>query len=333
MNRSAVVKAYGTADLISIETSEVPRPGPKEVCIKVEASSLVFTDILIRSDLYPMLKKTLPLTLGYSFVGRIFAVGSEVKGWVYGQRVADLTQTGSNSDYIIRESSSLVSVPDTLDSAEAEALVLSGISAYQSLTRVKSVLPGSRVLITGASGAVGHLAVQIANNLGFRVFGAASKGKAEFINELGGSHLDYLELSSFSGENFDLIIELANKRPVSEMRKLLKPTGTLVFLGMRSQFEFGGNATSQRWRLMKGFAQALVGGIRFSRKSVLYNITGRKVKNPEDYRKDLTLLFSLLEEKKIRPVIVERIPLDEIARGHRKLEEERVYGRLTTIHS
>ncbi len=77
--RRLEIRAFGGPEVIQlVEDAALPQPGPGEVRIRVEASSLVFTDTLIRRNLYPVLKLTLPLTLGYDFVGRIDGVGANV---------------------------------------------------------------------------------------------------------------------------------------------------------------------------------------------------------------------------------------------------------------
>ena len=87
----------GPEQIRLVEEARLPQPGEGEVRIRVEASSLVFTDMLIRRNLYPVLKLRLPLTLGYDFVGRIEALGPGVSQWRIGDRVADLTQIGGNA--------------------------------------------------------------------------------------------------------------------------------------------------------------------------------------------------------------------------------------------
>lgn len=79
----------------------MPAPGSDQVRIQGEASSLVFTDLLLRRNLYPMHKTALPFTLGYSFIGRVDAVGSDVTQWQVGDRVPDLTQFGANAHFIL----------------------------------------------------------------------------------------------------------------------------------------------------------------------------------------------------------------------------------------
>ncbi len=107
------LRSFGGPDVIRVvEDRALPEPGAGQVRIRVEASSLVFTDMLIRRNLYPVLKLTLPLTLGYDLVGHVDALGQGVTGIAVGDRVADLTQIGSNATHVVRPASGLVRVLD-----------------------------------------------------------------------------------------------------------------------------------------------------------------------------------------------------------------------------
>jgi NADPH:quinone reductase-like Zn-dependent oxidoreductase len=138
------------------------------VRIRVEASSLVFTDMLIRRNLYPVLELRLPLTLGYDVVGCIDAVGPGVTSWRIGDRVADLTQVGGNATHVVRPAERLVEVPHRLVATQAEPLILSYLTAYQALFREAEAKPGDPVLIYGASGAVGLAALDLCRAMGCR---------------------------------------------------------------------------------------------------------------------------------------------------------------------
>jgi len=124
------IRAFGGPEVIQlVEEAALPEPGPGEVRIRVEASSLVFTDMLIRRNLYPVLKLSLPLTLGYDVVGRIDGVGPGVTSWRVGDRVADLTQVGGNATHVVRPAERLVEVPHKLVATLAEPLILSYLTA------------------------------------------------------------------------------------------------------------------------------------------------------------------------------------------------------------
>jgi NADPH:quinone reductase-like Zn-dependent oxidoreductase len=118
--RRLEIRHFGGPEVIRlVEDAALPDPAAGEVRIRAEASSLVFTDMLIRRNLYPVLKPTLPLTLGYDVVGRIDGVGLGVTRWRIGDRVADLLQIGGNATHLVRPAATLVAVPEGLDATQA----------------------------------------------------------------------------------------------------------------------------------------------------------------------------------------------------------------------
>ncbi|HYX39131.1 MAG TPA: zinc-binding dehydrogenase [Oligoflexus sp.] len=342
MARAARIKSFGGPEAIVIEEIDPPSPGTGEVRINVEASSLVFTDLLIRRNLYPVLKPVPTFTLGYSLVGHIESLGPAVNGWKSGDRVADLTQIGSNADLVVRPADKLVRVPDSLDAAEAEVMILSGVSAYQALTHFKSLKPGARVLITGASGAVGLLAVQLCRHMRLECYGVASKANLGLIKEAGAFAIAYDEPKSYeslliaSGKGFDLILELAASEPLRRMRRLLKSDGILIFAGLRSAWNAENRHKAPSFfgklKVFSTFARAALASKSNRRGVRLYDISTLRNKDPELFRRDLEHLFALLAKGEIVPLISGRFLLEDIAKGHQLIEEGRVKGRLVTIH-
>lgn len=342
MIRLALIDRYGGPETIRVVDQEVPQPAAGQVRIAVEASSLAFTDLLIRRNLYPMLRERPPLTLGYSFVGRIDALGEGVSGYRVGDRVAALTQVGSNADLIVRPADTLVRVPNAVDAAEAETLVLSGATAYQALTRYRTLKPGQRVLVTGASGAVGHLAGQLCRHMGLHWYGVCSDQNRSIVEEAGGVALPYdtadgqARLEVETGTGFDMVLELANAEPLRVARGRLKDAGTLVFLGMRGAWSPSAAdrkiGLRDRLPLITTFGLAAMATRARRRRVAIYSIADRRRAKPEEYREDLSALFTLLAEGNLRPHIAERIQLEDIQRGHHMLEREKVRGRLVVVH-
>jgi len=343
MNRVAILKTFGGPESIQIVEVDIPNPSRDQVLVQVESSSLVFTDLLIRRNLYPMLRKKPPFVLGYSFVGHVVAVGLGVTTFQPGDRVADLTQTGSNADFILRSPATLVRVPKTLDAAEAETLVLSGMTAFQVLTRYRTMERGQRVLITGAAGAVGHLAGQLCTEMGLKWFGTCSIRHRSAIESSGGIPLVYdsqegtaqLELESKVG--FDLILDLSGAESPRISRRRLRKGGVLVLLGMRAMWnrDLADRTLHLRDRLpiIKHYFTGMLLKILQSGAVTIYSIADRRREKPSEFKEDLSSLFGMLEAGKIKPSIAERIDLEEICRGHHRLEREKLQGRLVIVHA
>ncbi len=148
--------AFGGPEVLEVVDDALPHPGPGEVRVRVEASSVQFTDTLIRRGIYPGLSEKPPLTPGYDLVGRVDEVGEGVDAWAVGDRVADLCQWGGNARFVVRPAAGLVAVPEAVDATAAVSLVLSWLTAYQAAFTVGRLQPGERLLVIGGNGAVGQ---------------------------------------------------------------------------------------------------------------------------------------------------------------------------------
>jgi NADPH:quinone reductase-like Zn-dependent oxidoreductase len=155
-NRAVQAKRFGGPEELEVVDVSLPTAGRGEVRVRVLASGIEYTDVVIRRHLYlQTMHRRPPFVLGYDVVGEIDQLGDGVQGFQLGDRVADLTVLGSNAAYRTLRASDLVRVPAGVDPAEAAALILSWTTAYQLLHRVALVQRGQRVLVHGAAGAVG----------------------------------------------------------------------------------------------------------------------------------------------------------------------------------
>src|SRR5262249_50648081 len=132
-----------------------------------------------------------PFVLGYDVVGEIDQLGDGVGDFRVGDRVADMTVTGSNSNYRTLQANHLVRVPAGVDAAEAAALVLNWTTAYQLLHRAARVQRGQRVLVQGAAGALGQALLVLGRMAGLELWGTARGTHAMLVRELGGIPIDY----------------------------------------------------------------------------------------------------------------------------------------------
>ncbi|HEX3207993.1 MAG TPA: alcohol dehydrogenase catalytic domain-containing protein, partial [Geminicoccaceae bacterium] len=156
-NRVVRVRRFGGPDGLEVVDAPLPTAGRGEVRVRVLASGLQYTDVLIRRHLYPQTAaRRPPFVLGYDVVGEIDQLGDGVRDLQLGDRVADLTVLGSNAAYRTLRADRLARVPAGLDAAEAATLILSWTTAYQLLHRAALVQRGQRVLVHGAAGAVGQ---------------------------------------------------------------------------------------------------------------------------------------------------------------------------------
>src|SRR6266568_5806693 len=168
------VSRFGGPDGLEVVEAPLPTAGPGEVRVRVLASSLEYTDVVIRRHLYPQtMSRRPPFVLGYDVVGEIDQLGDGVSGFQLGDRVADMTVLGSNAAYRTLLANHLTRVPAGVDTAEAAALILSWTTAYQLLHRAAQVQPGQRVLVQGAAGAVGQALLVLGRLAGLELWGTA----------------------------------------------------------------------------------------------------------------------------------------------------------------
>ena len=325
-----VITRFGGPEVLKmIEETELPEPKPGEVRVKVLATSAAFTDVWIRKGTYPDVKEKPPFSPGYDMVGVVDKLGAGVTRFQVGQRVADLTVIGAYSEYLCLPEGRLTPVPEGLDPAEAVSLVLSYVTAYQMLHRVAKVKRGQRILIHGAGGAVGTAILQLGKLLDLEMYGTASQSKLELVKRLGATPIDY------KGEDFvEVICRLTSdgvdaafdpiggdnfKRSFSALRR----GGKLVAYGFyNSSLGKGGSVPLdfmkiQLWNLWPN-----------GRSAAFYSIGGLRHKQPAWFSEDLTALFNLLAQGKIKPVIAARMPLAEASRAHELVEGAEVQGKI-----
>ena len=190
-NRVVQVRRFGGPDELEVVDAPLPTAGRGEVRVRVLASCVEYTDVVIRRHLYPWVFRRPPFVLGYDVVGEIDQLGDGVSGFQLGDCVADMTVLGSNAAYRTLRAERLTRVPAGLDAAEAATLILSWTTAYQLLHRVARVQRGQRVLVHGAAGAVGQALLALGRLAGLELWGTARGEHAALVRELGATPIDY----------------------------------------------------------------------------------------------------------------------------------------------
>ena len=190
-NRVVQVRRFGGPDELEVVDAPLPTAGRGEVRVRVLASSVEYTDVVIRRHLYPWVFRRPPFVMGYDVVGEIDQLGDGVSGLHLGDRVADMTVLGSNATYRTLRADHLTRMPAGVDAAEAAALILSWTTAYQLLHRAARVQRGQRVLVQGAAGAVGQALLALGRMAGLELWGTARGEHAALIRELGATPIDY----------------------------------------------------------------------------------------------------------------------------------------------
>jgi NADPH:quinone reductase-like Zn-dependent oxidoreductase len=227
---------YGSPDVLTYEDVPKPEPAAGEVLLKVHATSVNPIDWKIRAgNLRSFREYPLPFILGWDVSGVVESVGTEVTLWKPGDEVYSLpnpARNGAYAEYITVEEARLARKPKSLDHIHAAAIPLAGLTAWQALFDTAGLAPGQRVLIQGAAGGVGHLAVQFAKSRGLYVAGTASGSNQGFLKQLGCDlPIDY-ETTRFEdvARDFDAVIESMGGEVRTRSWKVLKKGGILVAL-------------------------------------------------------------------------------------------------------
>jgi NADPH:quinone reductase-like Zn-dependent oxidoreductase len=338
-----LIRKFGGPEVLELVTeTTVPQPGPGQVRIKVLAAGTGFTDTFIRRGRYPDFKGPLPFTPGYDIVGEVEAVAPDVSSVRPGQIVADLCVTGGYTQYAIRPAQYLVPVPEGLDPAEAVCLPLAYMTAYQMLTRYRTLKQGATVLVIGASGTVGTALLDLARDCRFKAIGTASAPHLPIVESFGGTAVDYragdfvstvrrLTASHRGGEGVDLAFDAIGGEHFNRSYACLAPCGLLIGYGSQTMAE--GH---------EGLLQAGLGLLRLKYwnarseifggpAAVFYGITVRRKRFPADFRADLATLFEKLRAKAIHPAVVDRLPLSEARAVHTRIDGGGLGGKIVLL--
>jgi NADPH:quinone reductase-like Zn-dependent oxidoreductase len=327
-NRVVRVSRFGGPEVLEVVDDPLPTTGRGDVRVRVLASSLNYTEVLIRRHLYPQtMRLRPPFVMGYDVVGEIDQIGDGVRNFRIGDRVADMTVVGSNADYRTLRADEVARVPVGVDPAEAATLILSWTTAYQLLHRAARVQRGHRVLVHGAAGAVGQALLVLGRAAGLELWGTARHEHIALVRELGATPIDYQreDFTRVLPGGFDVIIDGIGVDGYRRSYEALKRGGLLCAIG------FSASVQAQRrmlpivleiarlylWRLLPGGKRA-----RF------YSVNAMRARHPTWFKQDLERLFELLATGAIRPRVAERISFDEVAEAHRRLEAGGLEGKL-----
>lgn len=319
-----VTQRGGPPDTLKVVENELRAPKGKEARIRIQATPVCQDDVAKRIGNRPFLPK-IPFTPGYSILGVIDALGEAVENFSVGDRVAALTTYGGYSEYIYVEEEELVAVPESLDAGEAVTLMLNYLVAYQILHRVTNVKPGDKCLIIGASGGVGTALLQMGKLAGLRMYGTASKKKHGVLIQYGVTPIDYRtqdfveELQHAEPMGVDYVFNGMDRDYNKPGMIVLKPEGTLVQYG----------APESMPNLIRLLIDLTVNKL-FSRGKTL-ELYGTHRVGIEPRKEDWNKLFTLLEERKIKPVISERFDLFEAAKANELLENGKVAGNIVLL--
>jgi NADPH:quinone reductase-like Zn-dependent oxidoreductase len=311
---------YGDLDVLDFRDIDQPVPEDNEVLVRVHAAGLHRGDWHVMTGLPYLIRIVVPTlglrrpkvpVLGMDVAGTVEAVGSNVTRFQPGDEVFGWCD-GAFAEYATAPEDQLAAKPAALSFEQAAVVATSGFAALQGLRDVGQVQPGQQVLVIGAAGGVGSFAVQLAKEFGAHVTGVASTAQVELVRSIGADQvIDYTREDVTDGSrHWDLILDCAGRRTLSQLRRALSPTGMLVIVGG----EGGG-----RW--LGGFDRNL-------RAVALSRLVGQRLRmlSSKPRQEDLQVLRELLEAGKVTPVIGRTYPLVEVPEAIRQMVEVRGGG-------
>jgi NADPH:quinone reductase-like Zn-dependent oxidoreductase len=319
--KAIVQDRYGSADVLEFRDIEEPVVGENQVLVRVHAAGCgpdvwhLMTGMPYMARPMIGLRRPKLAVRGWDVAGTVEAIGANVTDLRPGDEVMGTAEGGSFAELVIARPDKLVPKPANLTFEQAGAMPISGTTALRAVRDEGKVQPGQNVLVIGAAGGVGSLAVQIAKTFGANVTGVSSTSKVDLVRSIGADDLiDYTREDFTDGtRRWDVIIDTAGRRPLSQLRRALTPKGTLVIVGG----DGGGRWTGGFFRgVLRAPLVSLFVGQR------LLGLATR-VK-----REDLLTLKEMIEAGTLRPVIDRTYPLIEAADAIRYLEGGHSRGKI-----
>lgn len=308
--RAAVVTRYGGPESMALVTRPLPTPRPGEYLVRIRAAGLNPIDYRIRQgQLRWLLPTRLPVVLGYDIAGEIVAGNAleEANALTAGTRVLSYLPHrlgGGYAQYTTVKAAHVIPLPDGLSWEQAAAVPLAASTALQALRDIARAQPGQRVVIHGASGGVGHFAVQIAKSLGTHVTAVCSAANLDFVRNLGADvAIDYRERDILdTGESYDAIFDVVANRSFAADRGALHPGGSWITTVPR--------LASLGWNGVTWF--------------------GRRCRHilARSRHQDLAHLVELIRDNRMQATVQQVYDLEDIAAAHRVLEAHHVRGKL-----
>ncbi len=323
--KAIVQDSYGGPAVLQLRDIDKPVTGDDDVLVAVQAAG-VDPGVWHLAAGRPYLVRLMGTGLrapkarvrGMDVAGRVEAVGANVASVKPGDEVfgaCGLSGDGAYAEYAVVPAERLAAKPANLTFEQAAAVPVSACTALQALRDKGKVQAGQSVLVTGAAGGVGTFAVQIAKALGAEVTGVCSTTKLDLVRLLGADHVIDRTSQDFADgtRRFDLIVDTAGNRPLSQLRRALAPHGTLVIVGGE-----GGN----RWS--GGFGRQVV------RAPLLSLFVGHKLLAlmANVNTADLDVVRDLIESGKVKPAVDRTYPLAQAADAIRYVHAGRARGKV-----
>jgi NADPH2:quinone reductase len=316
------VRKTGGPEVLTLDDLPVPEPKPGEALVRIEASGVNFIDVYFREGRY---LAPLPFIPGQEGAGTVTAIGAEVTTLAVGDRVAYTGLLGSYAEYATVAADRLVRVPDALETQQAAAAMLQGMTAHYLCHGTYPLQRGETALVHAAAGGVGLLLVQMAKKIGARVIGTAgSEEKAELAREAGADEVIVYTTHDFvaetkrltGGEGVHVVYDGVGKTTFEGDLDVLRPRGYLALFGGASG------------------AVPPFDPIVLSRKGSLFltrPTLGHYIATREELEQRAGDVLGAVASGELKLRISQTYPLEEAAQAHRDLEGRRTTGKVLLV--
>lgn len=312
--KAVVYQQYGAPDVLQLKEVEKPIPKNNEILLRVKATAVNSGDVRLRKAdpfavrfIFGLTKPKINI-LGSVFSGEVESVGKDVKKFKAGDQVFGHTDMsfGAYAEYkCLPEDGSLALKPANIAHSEAAAIPFGGVTAWHFIKKA-NIKPGQKVLIVGASGAVGSAAVQLAKSLGADVTGVCSTVNIALVKSIGADYvIDYTkEDFTKNGKTYDVIFDTVNSTSVIRNFKSLTKNGIMIL------------SAAGMSEMLQGFWIS-----KTSSKKVITGVISHTAA-------DIIFLKELIETGKLKPVIDKAYPLEQIANAHAYVEKGHKKGNI-----
>ena len=323
-----VIEKYGPASALILRERAADPVGPDDVSIAVKYSGINFADIQMRLGFYPDAPKR-PFVPGYEVSGVIEAVGEKVTGLAVGDEVLAGTYFGGYASHVTIPAIQAVPLPKNVDLAAGAALPVNFFTAHLALFEMARVRSGDRILIEGATGGVGTLAVQMARGAGAEVVGlTSSPGKKSYITDLGAAAYTRDEFyADESLKDFDFILNASGGAEIRRQLPRLGYTGRMVCMGLNSGVKDGKrNIPRIAWAALRTPRLRILK--MFERNIGVYALNALPILRDERWIRRLTQQVSTASAMNITPHIGKIFPASEASAAHAYLETRQALGKV-----
>jgi len=338
--KKVVVHAPGGHDRLRVEEHEVPRPGPGQILIDVEAAGVNFADCVVRIGLYRSAREFVgwPITPGFEVAGTVAGLGPDVTDIEVGTTVFAVTRFGGYASRVTVPRQQVFEVPTGFDPIRMAGFPTVFLTAYYALFELAHPRPGSRVLVHSAGGGVGGALVQLGKVAACEVIGAVGGShKVKVARDHGADHVIdtsrqdlWSSAEKIAPRGFDVIFDANGAASLRRSYAHLEAPGRLVVYGFHTMFPRGRGRPSWPKLAFEYLRTPRFHPLRMTteNRSVLAFNLSYLFDEAELLTEAMSRLLTWLEEERIRPLATATYPIEAVAEAHRALETGTTVGKL-----